>query len=40
VAPRKFFRTVDEMFITDTPESYGPYPSLQALCDSLPNTTG
>ena len=39
VSPRKICRTVDAGFITSAPEPYGPYRSLQAFCDSLPNTT-
>ena len=37
--PRSVCQTVDEAFITSAPEPYGPYPSLQAFCASLPNTT-
>ena len=39
VSPRQICRTVDAGFITSAPKPYGPYPSLQAFCDSLPNTT-
>ncbi len=39
-APREICRTVDEAFITKAPnERYGPYASLRAFCESLPNTT-
>ena len=38
VAPRQICQTVDEAFIIDAPEPYGPYPSLQAFCSMLPNT--
>ena len=39
VAPRKICRTVDEAFITEAPRPYGPYASLGAFCESLPDTT-
>lgn len=35
VAPRKICENV-QAFITDSPEPYGPYRSLQALCNRLP----
>ncbi len=38
VAPKKICWTVNRAFITKAPRPYGPYPSLQAFCDSLPNT--
>ena len=37
VAPRKICETVREAFITSSPRPYGPYNSLAALCDRLPN---
>jgi hypothetical protein len=37
VAPRKICETVREAFITSAPKPYGPYRSLAALCDRLPN---
>jgi rubrerythrin len=39
VAPRKICRTVNEAFITQAPRPYGPYASLVAFCESLPDTT-
>jgi rubrerythrin len=39
VAPRTICETVDAAFITAAPEPYGPYPSLMAFCNMLPNTT-
>lgn len=39
VAPRTICETVDSAFIIDAPEPYGPYPSLMAFCNMLPNTT-
>ena len=39
VAPRKICQTVDEAFITQAPTPYGPYASLEAFCESLPETT-
>src|SRR5215217_2477155 len=37
VAPRRICETVREAFITSSPRPYGPYSSLAALCDRLPN---
>ena len=37
MAPQEICRTVDEAFITQAPTPYGPYPSLEALCNLLPN---
>lgn len=37
-APRKICEAVKEAYITSSPKPYGPYSSLQALCDRLPNT--
>ena len=39
VAPRKICRTVNKAFITQAPRPYGPYASLVAFCESLPDTT-
>jgi len=39
VSPRKICRTVDAGFITSAPKPYGPYESLKAFCDSLPEKT-
>ena len=38
VAPRKICRTVNAAFITEAPRRYGPYASLGAFCESLPDT--
>ena len=37
VAPRRICETVREAFITSSPRPYGPYSSLAAFCDRLPN---
>jgi rubrerythrin len=37
VAPRMICETVREAFITSSPRPYGPYSSLAAFCDRLPN---
>ena len=37
VAPKKICWTVNRAFITKAPRPYGPYESLQAFCNSLPD---